>query len=244
MTWTSSQRRFLWLTAGWALPGVLSAAVQDSALVFLALLFWFVTLPLALAWLALGGYLVIRSIREARRATHPALALVMLAALPAAISVQWATAAALGGHPSDRRMLAEFQAHRSDFERLRAMFQEDRQLERVAPSFFRSTGGHAPDDVRGRDAVVEDRVAAYRALFSQLGLSSGIGGTADKQVIEFIRSTRGLSVSGSSKGFLYAAVPPEPVVPDLDHYRSVDDRSHTAYRHIDGHWYLYLSVEY
>ena len=146
-------------------------------------------------------------------------------------------------HPSDATLIENFRMHREEFEQLRTMFLADRKLGRIAPTFTRSasffSGAPEPEGPQG----TENRLMHYRELFRQTGLNAGIEGYDDKQQILFHASTRGLSISGSTKGYAYQISQPEPLVNDLDVYWSSDGRSFTAYRHLDDHWYLYFQFE-
>jgi hypothetical protein len=139
-------------------------------------------------------------------------------------------------HPSDSALLKNFQSHRAEFNHLLVMFLADKGLGRVAYDFTR------PEDPASV-GVSPERLAEYRKLFDQLGLSAGIEGYGDKEEVQFYASTQGLSVSGSAKGFAYLTRPPSLLVDRLDNYRSKDGKSFTAFRHIEGNWYLYLDYE-
>ena len=139
-------------------------------------------------------------------------------------------------HPSDKVLLSEFQSHKAEFDKLLQMFLTDKGLGRVAYSFTR------PENLN-EIGISEQRLREYRDLFDELSLSAGIEGYDEKEAIWFHASTYGLSVSGSSKGFAYLTKPPQLVVDSLDGYRSKDGRSFTAFRHIEGNWYLYYDYE-
>lgn len=137
-------------------------------------------------------------------------------------------------HPSSQELIDNFYTHQAEFEQLRQMFLADEGLSRVADDFTRPEN----PEVMG---ITPARLDEYRRLFHQLNLKAGIEG--DKESIRFIASTRGLSVSGSAKGYVYTRVPPELMVDNLDTYRSEDGRSFTAYQHLEGNWYLYYDYE-
>lgn len=139
-------------------------------------------------------------------------------------------------HPSDAALVENFRSHRSGFEQLLGMFVADRGLGRVAYDFTRPENAETV-------GVNGDRLRAYRELFDELGLSAGIEGYGEKDLVLFHASTYGLAVSGSSKGYAYLKERPALVVDDLDKYRSPDGRSFTAYRHVEGDWYLYFDYE-
>ena len=139
-------------------------------------------------------------------------------------------------HPSDQSLLENFQTHKAEFDQLLQMFLADRGLGRVAYNFTRPEN---PEDV----GVTRERLKAYRALFDDLGISAGIEGYDEKDIVWLHASTYGLSVTGSSKGYAYLKERPELVVESLDAYRSQDGKSFTAFRHIEGNWYLYFDYE-
>jgi hypothetical protein len=139
-------------------------------------------------------------------------------------------------HPSDQAMTSEFQSHKAQFQQLLEMFQTDKDLGRVAYDFTRPA---EPEKL----GITQERLKQYRALFTELKLSAGIEGYPPKDSVMFIRSTQGLSVSGSSKGFAFLLKQPELLVNDLDEYKAKQQRSFTAFRHIEGNWYLYYDFE-
>ena len=139
-------------------------------------------------------------------------------------------------HPTDQSLIDNFQSHKSEFSQLLQMFLADKGLGRVAYDFTRPAN---PQDI----GISQQRLAEYRALFDRLDLSAGIEGYDEKDLVWFHASTQGLSVTGSSKGFAYLKEPPKLVVEKLDNYWSKDGRSFTAFRHIEGNWYLYFDYE-
>lgn len=140
------------------------------------------------------------------------------------------------GHPKDSELINNFQAQKADFEKLLQMFLSDKDLVRVAYDFTR------PADIQSI-GVNEQRINEYRELFRKLNLSAGIEGYGDKEIVTFYVSTQGLSVTGSSKGYAYTKNYPQLVVDDLDTYQPAGGKSFTAYKHIEGNWYLYLDYE-
>jgi hypothetical protein len=139
-------------------------------------------------------------------------------------------------HPSDQVLLSQFQSHQAEFNKLLQMFLIDKRLGRVAYNFTR------PENP-GEIGITQERLKEYRDLFDELDLSAGIEGYDEKDLVWFHASTQGLSVTGSSKGFAYLLKPPKLIVDSLDGYRSKDGRSFTAFRHIEGNWYLYYDYE-
>ena len=139
-------------------------------------------------------------------------------------------------HPKDDALIQNFEAHEADFERLLTMLRADRKLERVDDTWTRPKD---PSTI----GVTPKRIKAYRKLFSTLGIPRGFYAFHDPERFTLLASTRGLSVTGSDKGYAYMAQKPDLVVTNLDTYWSEDGQSFTAYRHIKGSWYLYFDYE-
>lgn len=152
-----------------------------------------------------------------------------------------------GGHLKDEKLIENFQSHKAEFNQLLQMFLADKKFGRVASDFTRpaSVAGkcESPNSRTETEAGEEQKLAEYRRLFSVLGLSAGIEGYCEKATVFFYASTQGLSVSGSTKGYAYLSKAPEKSVDNLDNYRSADNQSFTAFRHIEGNWYLYFDYE-
>ena len=141
-----------------------------------------------------------------------------------------------GKHPTDEALIENFKAHRKEFDKLLQMFQEDKALGRVAPDFTRPKNAQTI-------GVTGQRLDAYRDLFDNLEIKSGIEGYDDKTTVWFHSSSSGLSVSGSSKGYAFLRNPPASTTDNLDNYRSPDGKSFIAFRHIEDNWYLYSDYE-
>lgn len=146
-------------------------------------------------------------------------------------------------HPTDAVLIENFNVHRGEFEELLQMFKADRSLGRVGDGFTRTASFvekcTGPNAWNGKEIeVTKERLAAYEQLFIKLGLRGGIEGYCEKDQVVFIASSKGLAMSGSSKGYAHFVNPPKLIVDSLDTYRSPDEV--TTFRHIDGNWYLYL----
>lgn len=140
-------------------------------------------------------------------------------------------------HQTDAEMLARFQMKKPEFERLRSMIASDSKLERVDDNW---TSPKNPSTI----GVSSERVAEYRRLFLDIDTPRGIEAydPARKSFL-LIVSTQGLSVSGSAKGYLWSLTPPEPLFSELDSSLASPSRHFFGYRHIEGNWYLYLTLD-
>lgn len=136
----------------------------------------------------------------------------------------------------DAVMIENFYKHRGDFEKMVEMIKADAGLERVDYNWTR------PEDIE-EIGITAKRISEYRRLFVKTNVPRGFYATDQRNAIEFMAGSQGLSVTGLSKGYTYFESPPKLIVENLDTYWSENGRSFIAYRHIKGNWYLYLDYE-
>jgi hypothetical protein len=136
-------------------------------------------------------------------------------------------------HLPDAQLIANFQAHKEGFERLRQMIIEDKGLTRVDDNWT------APGDPKAI-GVSPERIAEYRKLFSQLGIPRGFSATSERDRIEFLASSQGWVAHGSHKCYLYASNPPKDLIGSLDHISSKNRSVGEGTRQIEGNWYLHF----
>ena len=132
------------------------------------------------------------------------------------------------GLPSEQSLVDRFPTVRPTLDTLRAMAAEDTSVVRVARDFVDPPS----------PAFTVGRWNRYRELFARVGSEHGLTRMTDGEVQIAIGSS-GLSVSGSSNGYIYFPSPPSPeqVRPTLAGGRA----GATYYRHLNGGWYLFLS---
>lgn len=138
-------------------------------------------------------------------------------------------------HPTDSEMITNFQANKGMFLELVKMIEEDQILERVDDNWTRPE-----EPIPG---VHSGRIAEYRKKFQQLKIPRGFYAAVNPTVIDFIANSRGLGISGSSKGYSYRNEKPDSVVDNLDNFRAENRRFFKAFRHIEGPWYLFYEYE-
>ena len=137
--------------------------------------------------------------------------------------------------PSDGQLIGNFRRHRAAFDAMVQMSQADKGY--VSVSHHTNT----PDEVR-EEGISSNRAEQYRRLLNEAKVRDLAAGT-DK--IEGYRAKFSCWFQGSGqtedygKGYVYLAVPPGPLVGSLDNYRPDADDKDDAYRHVEGHWYLY-----
>lgn len=143
-----------------------------------------------------------------------------------------------GEHPSDEKLIANFQEHKAALDSLLKMSMEDSELKRVDDNWTR------PEDPR-TIGVNAERISEYRKLFRKAGVPRGFYAFHEDGIFEFIASSRGLAIGGSSKGYAFYKSRPALVVNNLDEYLKNLDKSRTfpAFRHIEGNWYLFLYAD-
>lgn len=127
-------------------------------------------------------------------------------------------------HPSDENLIEAFKGNRASFEAIVAMIQQDADLK------------NKPDYLRVR--IAQDELGSYRQILTQLNIPvMYVDHSLD---VEFAASNLGYAFSGSSKGYSFLKKKPADVVDNLDTFQSKQtSNSGSAYRHIDGNWYLF-----
>lgn len=150
-------------------------------------------------------------------------------------------------HPSDEKMIANFEKNTSAFETLRSMITEDcnKGLKRIGNNFTR------PEDYRYL-GINEYRINEHKRLLHDLDIE--MGWSCDTDVVLLYATTAGLSISGSTKGYEYSKSTPQNYfkkyqgqllspLESLDSYKPLNPHSFTIYRHIKDNWYLFYEYE-
>jgi len=159
------------------------------------------------------------------------------ALLPATAAIGMALAGSYGCHPADRHVIAGFERHRAEYEQLVVLAEQDRHLETVNRTWYRTQAGDYYESPHA-GLLSEQRWSQYRGLFDVLQLDEGIS-IADGN-IHFRRSCIGLSVSGSTKGIAYFTYPPVAACEGPGSHPGDVTFEDTCYRHLSGKWYLFL----
>jgi hypothetical protein len=149
-----------------------------------------------------------------------------------------------GKHPSDAILVRNFEEHEEGFNRLIKMSEEDAHVIRVAHDFTRLETNWAWPRPESQLGFSRQRWADYRKLFRRLGLESGLSreGSSKEADIYLISSSKGMTMSGSSKGYVYSRKEITNVVESLDDAALIPAASeHGAlYKRIKAGWYLCL----
>jgi hypothetical protein len=138
------------------------------------------------------------------------------------------------GPPSDQEMLDNLDAKRASFEQLVRMIREDPQLERVDNDWLHSWT--RPEDLASI-GVSAQRLAEYHRLLSDANIARGFYSFEGGAQISFVAYASGLSISGSSKSYLYTReAQPVPADPPLDALHSQPKAAEL--RRVEPHWSL------
>lgn len=168
---------------------------------------------------------------------------IVAAGLGLSVVVVLALAAASRPFPSDKALRARFFAHRTDFERLVTMANEDNRLTRIASDFT-----WLDNDVawpRKDVGISEERWNDYRRLFQIVSATKGIAKGANPNRIIFPIMSQGLVPAGYEKGLVYSQTPLSPVLRSLDKKPPDElwdgpDHTHVlVYKPVEDHWYIY-----
>ena len=146
-------------------------------------------------------------------------------------------------HSPDAKLIANFQSHEKDFDQLIQMAKEDPHVVRIASDFtWLDSDYHwpRPDSQIG---FSQERWNEYRNMFSKLGLNGGLAWSWDHSIF-LTASAKGLTISGSEKGYVFSEKPLSPTFDSLDnmHQEIREGRVKPGlpvYRKIKDGWYLY-----
>ena len=133
-------------------------------------------------------------------------------------------------------MISNFLLHEKEFNKLLNMIKHDKGLFRVDddwtdPKNLNSIG------------ITNTRIEEYRKIFNELAIPRGFSRNIDFLFVEFISTTQGLAVSGSSKSYIWLKDPPNKLVDNIDNYKPENPDSYRVYRHIKENWYLFYEAD-
>jgi hypothetical protein len=143
-------------------------------------------------------------------------------------------------HPTDSVLIRNFQKNEDAFQKLVQMSNNDSNVIRIAYDFTRLETTWAWPRPESQLGFSKERWTDYRKLFKKLGLEAGLerANTSNGVVIFLVASAKGLSVSGSSKGYIYSGQPLSPLVESLDVVPPTETQHRARYKMITNHWYL------
>ncbi len=146
-----------------------------------------------------------------------------------------------GSRPSDEMLIRNFQENREAFQSLFHQFNNEKGIEKISL-----------DSISPKNAEISDeKLNRYRMLLKELGVLQIYKinlKDSHRIFIHFFVYSRGLSITGESKSYLYATEKPGLLVENLDDYyiqrrKTKEFLSYVAYRYITDNWYLCHDVD-
>lgn len=132
--------------------------------------------------------------------------------------------------PSDAQIAQLLERHRDEFDRLVEMLETDTAIHNVDPLEFNS-----------RDGLSYARWQEYKRVLDEIDLPHGISRWGDDSA-HFVVWTRGIAVSGSTKGLAYREETPALLLKSLDTAKDLPPKEF-GYWHIEGNWYVFLQYD-
>lgn len=136
----------------------------------------------------------------------------------------------------EKKLIANFQAHRAAFEHLRDMLSADRQLVRIARSGIETTGyplAKKPEEV----GFPRARYDQYLVLFREVGAIGASPGPADD--VEVLVWASGWAGDTRHQYICWKETEPSPLVDSLDQFYQTPKPRHPVFKRIEGNWFLW-----
>lgn len=131
--------------------------------------------------------------------------------------------------PSEGEMIAKFQGRKAEFEQIRLMLGQDKDVETIGWNWVNGKDyGHLPHNIS------ESRIALYRSRLKSLGFDRVDSYDGQVQLEQF---GGGFTDTTWGIGYIWSAKPPSPLVESA--YSSRPNRDHWQYSRLQGNWYLY-----
>lgn len=133
--------------------------------------------------------------------------------------------------PSEAEMIAKFQRHKAEFEQIRLMLRQDRNIETIGPDWVETewTG-----NARLPLNVPEGRISLYRARLKGLGFSRVDRYKGHVQLEEF---GGGFTDTSWGIGYVWSSTTPVPLVKSAYNQMPMRERRH--FSRLEGNWYIY-----
>lgn len=148
-------------------------------------------------------------------------------------------------HPPDSRLIANYQSHEADFQKMIRMVKDDSNVVRISPDFTMLGDNYKWPRPESELGFTKERWEEYRQIFRKLELEDGVAWyTIKKGPVLLLASvkSRASNSGGSTKGYAFSTEPLSPVLESLDDVRFDGTTRHPklpVYRKITDNWYLY-----
>jgi hypothetical protein len=136
--------------------------------------------------------------------------------------------------PSDKKLMAQFNAKRVHFEKLQQMLASDSNVNTVA-----SWGVTASTNrwSRADNVITPERRQQYTKVLAEAGTKMAIH---DEEEFRFGVVAWGWAGKGWRIAYTYRTNAPTPIIQGLDGFRKTKSGMEDAYRRIDENWYLWI----
>ena len=139
--------------------------------------------------------------------------------------------------PTEGEMIAKFHQRKAEFEQIRLMLEQDKNVETIGPSWVEAKSSVEKDYVDSHKlplSISESRIALYRSRLKNLGFSRV---NAYKGRIQLEEFGGGFTDTSWGIGYIWSAQPPTPLVESA--YSSRPQKDYWHYSRLEGNWYLY-----
>ena len=138
--------------------------------------------------------------------------------------------------PSEAEMIAKFHQHKAEFEQIRLMLQQDKNVAAIGSDWVRAEW----DEKKDRDFplnVSEERLRLYRSRLKKLGVSTAVSLRDGRS--QFSQFGGGFADTTWGIGYFYSEKTPTPLVKSA--YKQRPPRDNRCYSRIESHWYIFQS---
>lgn len=134
--------------------------------------------------------------------------------------------------PSEGEMIAKFHERRAEFEQIRLMLQQDKNVETIGPNWVRPRWENDADLPLNISA---SRIALYRSRLKSLGFDRVDSYDGKVQLCQF---GGGFTDTTWYIGYVWSANPLTPLVKSA-YYSKPGRDNHCYYSRLEGNWYMY-----
>lgn len=136
------------------------------------------------------------------------------------------------GVQSEDALRQQFTEYKSTIRQILEMQDQDTKVVRIAPTFTRLENDWSwPRKDIGFSAERWDR---YKSLFEKAHITDGI--QKDGKYVWYFVSSKGLSIGGTSRGFVYTKISPQPLV---RRFEDCPNPERICYIALEENWYLF-----
>jgi hypothetical protein len=142
--------------------------------------------------------------------------------------------------PEEKKLIDNFYAHRAEFDRLRDMLLEDKDVLRVASWGVETTKSMGGRSIPPEGGFPVNRYNEYLALLRETGGIGAFRGRGDHpESVSISVWATGWGSSTRHIHIYWSDHAPPNEVHSLDDYYLTEKPRHPVFRHIDGNWYLW-----